>query len=80
MRKLVSLTSLVGLALLAAACGGESKTMRRETMTTVPAPAVVERRTSVETVAPAPAVVEKQTTIRSGSAQKRTTDTVETQD
>ena len=81
MRKLVSLTSLASLALLAAACGGESKTVRRETVTTVPAaPAIVERRTTVETVPPAPAVVEKQTTIRSGSVQKRTTDTIETED
>jgi hypothetical protein len=81
MRKWASLTTLASLALIAAACGGETKTIRRETLTTVPAaPQVVERKTTVETVPPAPAVVEKQTTIRSGSVQKRTTDTIETED
>jgi hypothetical protein len=80
MRKWASFTTLASLALVAAACGGESKTVRRETVTTVPAaPAVVERRTTVETVPPAPVVVEKQTTIHSGSVQKRTTDTIETE-
>jgi len=77
MRKLVSFAAVTALTLLAAGCGGE-KTVRRETVTTVPAPPVIERQTTVETVPPPP-VVEKQTTIRSGTVQKRT-ETIETED
>ena len=81
MRNWVAILGAASLATIAVVgCGGESKTVRRETVTTMPAPpAIVERHTTVETVPPAPAVVEKQTTIRSGSVQKRTTETIDTE-
>ena len=57
----LALAATVGLM----GCTTETKTVRRETIETVPAaPAVVERRTTVESVpaSSAPMVVEKKTT------------------
>ncbi len=71
---------LCGLALLASTiavgCGGSDKTViRRETVQTIPAPAVVQKQTTVETVPAAP-IVEQRTTVRSGSVER----TIETDD
>jgi hypothetical protein len=77
MRKTIQ---LCGLALLASTfavgCGGSDKTViRRETVQTIPPPAVVQKQTTVETVPAAP-IVEQRTTVRSGSVER----TIETDD
>ena len=57
---LLASTAVVG-------CGhAEKTTIRRETVTTMPPPAVVERRTTVETVPP-PVVEQHTTTVREHS-------------
>ncbi len=66
MRRLIGVCSVTLVALATfAGCGGSRETIvRRETVETVPAPVVVERRTTVEAVPPPPAVIEKKTTVR----------------
>jgi len=68
MKKLIGSCGIIACAMIAAACSGrhETTTVHRETVQTVPA---------------APAVVEKKTTIESGGVvERRTTETRETGD
>ena len=62
-------------ALLASAtvlgCGHNERTViRRETVQTIPPPAVVEKRTTVEAVPAPPIVEQRSTTVRSGSVER----------
>ena len=62
---------------VALGCGGSDKTViRRETVQTIPPPAVVQKHTTVETVPAAPIVEQRSTTVRSGSVER----TIETDD
>jgi len=66
MRKVLTACSALGFAaIIAAGCSHETKTVRREEIRTVPAPAaaVLERRVVETTVPGAPVVVEKRTTV-----------------
>jgi hypothetical protein len=64
MKKLISVCGIIAFATIAAACSGrETTTVRRETVQTVPAD---------------PVIVEKKTTTRSGTVERRTTETIET--
>ena len=67
-------THLCALAILASAvavgCGhSEKTTIRRETVQTLPPPAVVEKRTTIEAVPAPPVVEQRSTTVRSGSVE-----------
>ena len=64
MKKLIGVCSIIAFAIIAAACSGrETTTIRRETVRTVPAD---------------PVIVEKKTTTQSGTVERRTTETTET--
>jgi hypothetical protein len=66
MRTAMKCAAAIAFATAIAACGhSEHTTVRRETVTTVPPPTVVERRTTVES---AP-VVERSTTVHSYQAE-----------
>jgi hypothetical protein len=73
MRKTIEICALALLAsTLAVGCGhSEKTTIRRETVQTIPPPAVVEKRTTTVETAPAPPIVEhRSTTVRSGSVER----------
>jgi hypothetical protein len=81
MTRVIGGLSLVA-ALALAGCSSETKTIRQETVRTVPVPAapvVVEKRTTV--IEPEPAVIEKRTTVETIDpvVEKRTTTTIESE-
>lgn len=73
MRKTIQLCALALLVSgVAVGCGhSEKTTIRRETVQTVPPPAVVQKRTTtVEAVPAAPIIEQRSTTVRSGSVER----------
>ena len=74
MRRILYVGAFALLASAAAlGCGhSEKTTIRRETVQTIPPPAVVERKTTVETVPAPPIVEERSTTVRSGTVERTT--------
>jgi hypothetical protein len=80
MRKVVYSCSVALLAASIVGCSGETTTIRKETVRSVPAPVVVEKQTTVQRTIPSdePVVIEKKTTVNRG-VEERTTTTVEEQ-